>query len=164
MIKYDSSKATEGQFAPLPAGDYECIIESGAVKKGSTGNEYIDFKLKVRDDVDGQAYGGRVLWGKLHFTEASHGILMGFLKNIGTPEGKEFPTIESLKDYAVGKAISARVKITQWKGEDRNEVAYMNASKVGGGKIDNPLDDVPMNDPFANSDPTELLNSDDLPF
>jgi hypothetical protein len=174
FLKADSSKASTG-FEVLPAGQYECFIESGAVKTYSTGSTGIEFKLKVRDDVEGQKYGGRALWGKLFFTANTEGVVQGFVKAIGTPDGHEFESEDDLKDYAIGRAILAQVKVTQYKGEDRNEVSYMNESKVGGGKIDNPLDIAAKQDPFADTSRTDNdpfaagggpieINDDDLPF
>ena len=169
FFKVNPDQATSGEFEVLPAGDYECFIESGAVKKSAAGNEYLDFKLKVRDDVEGQKYGGRILWGKLHFTEGAMGVTQGFLIAMGAPKDKEFASIEDVKNYVVGKATLAKVKVTQYQGTDRNEVSYMNASKVGGGKIDDPLAEatggVLSNDPFASGGgPIELTDDDDLPF
>lgn len=163
-FKFNSEKATSGTFEPLPEGSYECYIESGAIKTSSAGNRYVDFKLKVRDDVDGQAYGGRILWGKLHFTEASEGVLHGFLKAIDTPEGKDFGEdhVTTIKDYAVGRAILAVVGFREWKGEIRNEVKYMNASKVGGGKVDSPFDTETASNPLAVQGID--IKDDDLPF
>lgn len=174
FLKADSTKASTG-YAVLPAGKYECFIESGAVKTYSTKNKGIEFKLKVRDDVEGQDFGGRILWGKLFFTDNTEGVIQGFVKAIGTPDGHEFATIEDLKDYAIGRAILAQVKVTEYKGEDRNEVSYMNESKVGGGKIDNPLEMADNNDPFADTSRTDNdpfstgggpieVSDDDLPF
>lgn len=168
MIRFDSKKATENNFAPIPAGNYECIIESGVCKKASTGTEYIDFKLKVRDDVEGQAHGGRILFGKVFYTEAAMGMFHGFLGSIGATEDMNFPNLEAVKNYAVGKAIGAKVKITKFEGEDRNEVGYMFTSKVGGGKIDDPLamatGGVQSNDPFAAGGGPIEISDDDLPF
>lgn len=170
FFQYDSKAATG--FDVLPAGKYECFIESGAVKTASTGAPGINFKLKVRDDVEGQEHGGRVLFGKLWFTENTGGIINGFIKSLGAPEGKEFATIEELRDYAVGRAILAVVKVKPYQGVDQNEVSYMNASAIGGGKEDSPFDAAPSDDPFsrASEDPFKQgggpieVSDDDLPF
>lgn len=160
-------------FDVLPAGSYECFIESGTCKSATTGAPGIQFKLKVRDDVEGQLHGGRVLFGKLWFTENTTGIIQGFLKSIGVPDGKEFATAEEMRDYAVGRAILAKVVVKEYKGEDQNEVSYMNESKVGGGKVSDPFD-VPSDDPFkktsVDDDPFATgggpieVSDDDMPF
>lgn len=155
FIKADHSKASEG-FTAIPEGNYETFIESGAKKTGPTGTEYIAFKLKVRDDIEGQSHGGRVLFGNLYFTENTTGIVNGFLKAIGTPDGKEFATIEDLIKFATGKAILAKVGQREYKGEIQNEVKYMNESKVGGGRLE---------DPFAEETTAPIeVSDDDLPF
>lgn len=172
-FQFDKKKATG--FAPIPDGNYECIIESGVVKTAGTGTKYIDFKLKVRDDVVDQSYGGRVLFAKLFFTENTEGMVHGFLDAIGTPEGQAFNSadggVTSIKDYAVGKAVLAKVAITVYEGNERNEVKYMNASKVGGGKVDDPFGNGDVNnpqraeeDPFSKGSGPIQVSDDDLPF
>lgn len=164
---FNSAKVSDRpDFSAIPEGNYECFIESGVSKVAASGTKYIDFKIKVRDDVKGQAHGGRVLFGKLFFTEKTEGIVHGFLKAIDTPEGKDFGEdyINAIKDYATGKAILAVVGQREYKGEIQNEVKYMNASKVGGGRVDSPFDTVASNDdPFATDAPIEI-SDDDLPF
>lgn len=155
FYKADKSKASTG-FAVIPAGKYECFIESGQDKVASTGSPMIEFKLKIRDDIEGQEFGGRVLFGRLVFTENTEGIVNGFLQAIGVPDGHEFQTIQELVKFSTGKAVLANVKVTTYKGEERNEVSYMNESKVGGGKIE---------DPFANdNDVPPVVDDSDLPF
>ena len=167
-FKFDSKKASNNDFAPIPEGNYECIIEAGEVKTFSTGTKGINFKLKVRSDVDGQQYGGRVLFGTLFFTESTEGVVHGFLDAIGTPEGYDFGEdyITAIKDYAIGRAISAKVAVETYQGKERNAVKYMNKSKVGGGKVDDPFapqSAASNNDPFASSGAIEV-SDDDLPF
>jgi len=168
FIKADKSKAKS--FTPIPEGNYECFIESGASKTASTGTPQIDFKLKVRDDIEGQEFGGRILWGRLFFNENTEGIVNGFLQAVDVPDGKEFETAQDLINFVTGKAILAKVKIETYKGEDRNVVGYMNASKVGGGKIEDPFSSPQQGtraeeDPFArDSDAPIEISDDDLPF
>lgn len=178
FFKSDSSKATTG-FTTIPAGKYEMFIEAGAKKQTGAGAPMINFALIMREDVPGQEqYKGRKFWTNLVFQENTEGIVQGFLKAIGAPDGKEFPTIEAFIDYSVGKAVLADVKIGEYKGEERNEIGFMNASKVGGGKVDDPFETVnvadPLDnggnytrveeDPFANSSGPIEVSDDDLPF
>jgi hypothetical protein len=178
FIKANHSKATEG-FKPMPAGKYEAIIEAGAFKHASTGAPMINWKFAIRDDVEGQeVYKGRFQFSNLVFTEATEGVVNGFLKAIGVPDGMEFPDSQALIDYATGKAVEISVKIKKYEGEDRNEVGFINASKVGGGKVDDPFLTLnagdPLDnggtytrveeDPFANSSGPIEVSDDDLPF
>lgn len=164
FYKTDHSQAGNTDFEVLPVGKYECFIESGEPKKASTGSDGIEFVLKVRDDVEGQSYGGRKVWYRLWFTPNTDGIVQGFLKAIGAPDGKEFPTIKEFADYAVGRAVQANVKHREYQGKTYEDVNYLNASAVGGGKIDSPFDEQPMADPFAETAGTVEVDDDDLPF
>lgn len=179
FIKANHSKATEG-FPVIPAGKYEALIEAGAFKYASTGADMINWKFAIRDDVPGQEnLKGRLLFSNLVFNENTEGVVQGFIKAIGVPDGMEFPTHDEFIAYAVGKAVLLDVKVKKYQGDDKNEVGFINASKVGGGKVDDPF--LAMNvadpldnggnytrvdeDPFAqnHSGPIEV-DSDDLPF
>lgn len=177
MIKTNHSKA--GNFENLPAGTYEVIISGGAFKRASTGSDMINWAFTVRDDVEGQEqYKGRKLWSNLVFNENTEGIVQGFLKAIDTPDGKEFASYDELIKYATGRAVSLKVNIETYQGDERNNVKSINAPKVEGGKVDNPLDTIasgdPLdnggnytkveNDPFANSSGPIEVSDDELPF
>lgn len=177
FFKSDSSKASN--FDTIPAGKYEMFIEAGAKKQTQAGAPMINFALIMREDVPGQEqYKGRKFWTNLVFQENTEGIVQGFLKAIGAPDGKEFPTIEAFIDYSVGKAVLADVKIGEYQGNARNEIGFMNASKVGGGKVDDPFETInagdPLNnggdytrvdeDPFSNNSGPIEVSDDDLPF
>ncbi len=165
-IKFNSAKASTG-FAPIPAGKYECFIDGGVLKTASTGNPMISWKFKVRDDVEGQQYGGRVLFNNLTFTENTEGMVHGFLKAIGTPEGKEFADYNEIITYATGKAVLVRVGTRVYKGEEQNDVKGVEASQVGGGKVDDPFaatTTTSSTDPFANAPKPIEVSEDDLPF
>lgn len=155
MIKTNHSEA-QGGFAPIPVGKYEVFIESGQAKKTSAGAPMINWKLNIRGDVEGQEYGGRKLFTNLVIQENTMGMVQGFLKAIGSPDGAEYPNEQALIDFATGRAVKVSVKITQYKGEDRNEVGYFMETEVGGGKLE---------DPFANSTTgNEIIAVDDKKF
>lgn len=178
FIKTNHSKASTG-FTPIPAGKYEVLIETGAFKFASTGSPMINWKFAIRDDVEGQeAYKGRFLFSNLVFNENTEGMVNGFLKAIGAPDGMEFPDSSDLIKYAEGKAVLLNVKIKPYNGEDRNEVGFIEASKVGGGKEDDPFLAMNVadplensgthtqveNDPFAQGSGPIEVSDDDLPF
>lgn len=157
MIKTNHEEA-QGGFSPIPVGKYEVFIESGKAMKTSSGSPMINWKLNIRGDVEGQEYGGRKLFTNLVIQENTMGMVQGFLKAIGSPDGAEYPNEQALIDFATGRAAKVTVKITQYKDEDRNEVGYFMESEVGGGKVD---------DPFAGQASTAApitVDPDDLPF
>lgn len=161
-----------GGFQPLPAGKYELFIESGEPKTTTAGSPMINWKLTVRDDVEGQQGGGRKLFTNLVFQENTEGMVQNFLKAIGSPDGVEYETTQEVIDFAKGKAVKATVKITTYKGEERNEIGYFMTSEAGGGKVEDPFGNAAQTggskvdeDPFANTSggPIEI-DEDDLPF
>lgn len=171
LVKTNHNEASTG-FAPIPAGKYEVFIESGQSKTTSAGSPMINWKLTIRDDVEGQGYGGRKLFTNLTIQENTMGMVQGFLKAIGSPDGKDYNTAQEIIDFATGRAARVTVKITEYKGEDRNEVGGFMESEVGGGKLDDPFaqsnvsgsSQAPAEDPFANSKGPIEINEDDLPF
>lgn len=179
MIKVNHKKA--GNFDALPEGVYEVIIEAGQYKSASTGADMINWKFKVRDDVEAQSqFKGRFLFSNLVFTDTTEGIVQSFLKAIGTKDGQDFNSFDELIKFATGRAVSLKVTIEQYKGDDKNVVKSVNAPKVAGGKIDSPFGDGEVatgdpldnggehtrvdNDPFATSNGPIEVNDDDLPF
>ena len=168
LIKTNHS-AAQGGFAPLPVGKYEVFIESGQAKTTAKGSPMINWKLNVRGDVEGQGFGGRKLFTNLVIQENTMGMVQGFLKAVGSPEGAEYADAQAVIDFATGRAVKVTVKITQYKGEDRNEVGYFMESEVGGGKISDPFaapaeTATAQEDPFANNTAPIEVSEDDLPF
>lgn len=157
MIKTNHKEA-QGGFAPITPGKYEVFIESGQVKLTAAGAPMINWKLTVRDDIEGQEFGGRKLFTNLVIQDNTMGMVQGFLKAVGSPDGAEYADAKAVVDFATGKAVRVSVKITEYKGEERNEVGYFMESEAGGGK---------MEDPFANAaqnDKPIEVDEEDLPF
>lgn len=172
MALVSTNHKEAGGFKPLPVGKYEVFIESGQAKKTAAGSPMINWKLTVRDDVEGQEGGGRKLFTNLVIQENTMGMVQGFLKAVGAPDGMDFETAEEIINFAKGKAVRVSVKITQYQGEDRNEIGYFMESEAGGGKVEDPFANTAQTggskvdeDPFANTSggPIEV-DEDDLPF
>lgn len=148
-------------FDVLPVGKYEVFIESGQPKTTSAGSPMINWKLNIRNDVE-QVGGGRKLFTNLVIQENTMGMVQGFLKAVGSPEGAEYATAQDVINFATGRAVKVSVKIVQYQGDDKNEVGYFMESDVGGGST------APSDDPFfagAGSAPAPIeVDEDDLPF
>lgn len=179
FIKANHANASAG-FTVMPAGKYEVLIDSGAFKYASTGSPMINWKFAIRDDVEGQEqFKGRFQFSNLVFNENTEGVVQGFIKAIGVPDGMDFKEPQDLIEYAKGKAVLINVKIKMYQGEERNEVGFINESAIGGGKEDDPFLAMNVADPLENGgnytrvdeDPFSQNNSgpievsdDDLPF
>lgn len=181
FLKANHNQASTG-FAPLPAGKYELFIESGQVKTTSSGSPMINWKLVVRADVQGQTGGGRKIFSNLVFQENTAGMVHGFYKAIGVPDGHEFGSFEDIVAFAKNRPVKATLKVTTYKGEDRNEIGYFMPSEVGGQLAATPAPaanqvpnfSAPQPDPFATNAPSEdpfavsngpvTVSEDDLPF
>ena len=180
FLRANHNQASTG-FAPLPAGKYELFIESGELKRTSSGSPMINWRLVVRGDVQGQQGGGRKLFTNLVFQENTVGMVHGFYKAIGVPDGHEFGSFEDIIAFAKNRPVKATVKITQYQGNDRNEIGYFMPSEVGGqltptapptpNQVPNfttapsdPFATRAQQDPFANTGGPTSVSEDDLPF
>lgn len=156
MITVNYGKAQDG-FDLIKKGWYEVIVSAAEVKKSENGNEYINMRLTIRDDVD-QEYKGRGVFHSLFFTAKTEGIVQGFLKAIQAPEGHTFTSVQEINDYIKGKPLKANViqKKKYNSDEMTNAVSSVKETEypLTGGQID----------PF-NSDTNSIdIIEDDLPF
>lgn len=165
MLKANHNAASD--FSPLAPGQYECFIEAGAVKQTQAGSPMINWKIKVRNDIPGQAGGGRVIFDNLVIQENTMGMVQGFIKALGVPDGHEFDSPDggatALRDYAVGRPVIANLKIGEWNGNERNEISYYKISQAGGTSPDVAKQSAPQ-DPFAAGNKPVEVSEDDLPF
>ena len=59
--------AEEGNFDPIPSGDYRAQVDKVESKNDKNGNEYFNVKFKV---IGGE-FAGKVIWDNVFFTEKS---------------------------------------------------------------------------------------------
>lgn len=152
-IKFNSKK-TGGTFE-IVEGVREVFIEEAKLGTASTGTEGVKLKFKIRNDVD-QPDAGRVVFNDIWYKpETSEFGIMNLLAAVGTPEDKDFNSLQEVAAYVEGKAIKvtlAKRKGTgQYAGKDYQDTKKMEPSDVGGGRVDNPFEQGAASDPFAQS-------------
>ena len=150
-IKFNSKKT--GNF-DIIEGVREVFIETATYGTASTGTEGIKLKFKIRNDVD-QPEAGRVVFNDIWYVpeKAEFGI-MNLLAAVGTPEDKDFSSLQEIAAYVEGKAIKVtlakRMGTGQYAGKEYQDTKKMEPSDVGGGRVDNPFEQGAASDPFAN--------------
>ena len=175
VIKVNHSQA--GGFAPLPVGEYECIIDGATYKRASTGSDMVAMKVKVRGDVPNQQGAGRVIFNNLVFNEKTAGMVQSFFKAVGIPDGHEFNSYEEIAQWITGKPIRAKLGIREYNGNENNEIKFVLAPKAGAPAPDlsqatDPFAGGPnltppvTADPFATGayTPPADVTEDDMPF
>jgi Protein of unknown function (DUF669) len=192
FFKQDNKRAQENanSFAPLPEGDYEVFATVGKyeAEPGKTPN--INLQFTVRSDVEQEGKGRKVFhrfWISQVMTpregqtkspyEWCMQNIEEFGMHVGIPDGAEFPDEAAWVNYILGKPVKARLKITEYDGKERNEIAWFNKSDypnmkeqvskgVAEGTSVPPAGKAPVDheDPFANDGTPIDISDDDLPF
>lgn len=111
---------------PLPAGDYTAEIRA-AVRKTSanTGNDYVSVTFYISADeypadyTDGDPDGMTLNYMRVSMADTVPGRyrLKKFIESIGAKGGKAI----DLNDW-VGLTATVHVNVSEWEGEQRNEI------------------------------------------
>lgn len=119
FIKSDYSKNEESNFEPLPAAEYEMIIQSAQERATKNGAESLQLKLVVRNDLDGsnenqKKYHNRVVFMDNWKRKATNQYdMQGFqyiLDACKIPEGTDIPTVQAFMDMISGKPVNVYVQ------------------------------------------------------
>lgn len=159
------------EFTPVDEGEYEVTIVSYRYKTTSTGKEQLEFKLKIREDVE-QKFRGRYLWYTITRKDGDRAFNYYFINQLlvatkNCPDyrerfGKEF---DEVLQYLMGREfrLTATVREAVDGGKPGNDVdgnsfteskwntTHPKMQKVADGVEGKNLDSIEMTD-------------DDLPF
>lgn len=149
FLKTDYSNT--GDFAPLPVGDYECIVSAATVKPTSTGKQMVSVKLTIREDVEQQGQ-KRNFFDNLVVQDNMMWKFNQVSKAAQLPEGEEIASVEDFAQAILYKPVVIRNKHEVYNGETQDRVASWKVSETEGGE-------------FAGADGGSLdISDDDLPF
>lgn len=122
FLKTDYSNNTGGNFEPVPAGNYEMIINNAQEQATKNGAESLQIDLLVRNDLDGVTdlaetnakYHNRHIFVDNWKRRATNQYdLEGFqyiLQAVGVPEGTPLKTVEDFMKLITGAAVKVYVK------------------------------------------------------
>lgn len=150
FLKTDYSNT--GDFAPLPVGDYECIVSAATVKPTSTGKQMVSVKLTIREDVEQQGQ-KRNFFDNLVVQDNMMWKFNQVSKAAQLPEGEEIASVEDFAQAILYKPVVIRNKHEVYNGETQDRVASWKVSEVDGG------DFTPTGDGGSID-----ISDDDLPF
>ena len=155
FLKVDYSNT--GDFAPLPIGDYECIVASAEVTTASTGSTMIKAKLTIREDVDQQGK-KRNFFDNLVIADNMMWKFAQVLKACGLSqdEANALATPEDMAAAIQYKPVVIRNKHRVYQGETQDSVGSWKPSTLEDGSV-------PEGDPFAGGGQIDI-SDDDLPF
>lgn len=135
MPKYTKDDFKD-DYELLPDMDAEVIIENAEIKTAKTSNkEYISIMYRIRDDVEGQENGGRVIFESI-FADKNHDgefdrRKIGKILSTQTSdddEELEFEDNDELVQYLNGIYLLVHInkkEADEYHTEDYNEIKYL---------------------------------------
>ncbi|MGN9066647.1 DUF669 domain-containing protein [Ligilactobacillus agilis] len=135
---YSNVNNNQGNYEPIPDGDYEMLILSASEEVAKTGTQSIVFKMVVRNDLD-QAlpstngkYHNRIVWARTWKMKDTgkyiEDIFQRILWAVGVPEGTKINSLEEFFNIVWNKPIKVPVYIEeneyQGKKTKRNNIRF----------------------------------------
>lgn len=130
------------EFPVAPMGRYTLEIASATDEKNGNplitknGDPYVSVRLKI---ADGTHKGVSIFHNVTFLPEGNpgYGMAIKWLKEIGEPWEGEF---EVMPEQWIGNKVEAMVKVVKdFKGNDKNEIAWLISEEVKGPKDDTPF-------------------------
>ena len=182
MFKVDYSNTQENSFAPLPTGNYECVIESSQEITTKNNKEGLNLRLVVRNDLKNAPalaetngkHADRLLFDT-HWKREIDGRyiykmedLMYVLKAVQIPEGTEIKSMDDLHELLRDKPVKiyTKVEYSDYSGEDENVIAPWGYSVSDFPQVQHvkKSKDGETEGAFKKNDNTTDITNEDLPF
>lgn len=155
FLRTDYSDVNTG-FAPLPIGEYECIVSEVKVDKTSTNKPMLKVTLTVREDIE-QEGKKRKFFDNIVEQENMMWKFQQVAKAAQLPAGVDLETLADFASAIQYKPVRIKNKHEEYNGEKQDRIAYWLESKVEtvdgghgnfsqaeGGQIDISDDDLPF--------------------
>ena len=186
LFKTNYEEVGNNDFAPLPTGEYECIINDVTEKATKNGKESMNISLIVRNDLkqvpelkeQNGKYADRWVfvdeWKRYVDDRYIYKMdnFMHYLAAVGIPEGTEIKDMEHLFSLLRGKPVLVYIKQEEntYNGNTTmvNTVAPWNFKQTKFPQVNHVFKDKKEesseSNPFANSKGPVDISDDDLPF
>ena len=107
-LKSIKENSGDGEFSPISEGRYDLEIESGQEKTARSGNQMLEFTLKVI----GPDFANRKVWANISLLETAQIYLIRLLEAAGKEDViKEDVSTEDVIKALVGEKVSGYIKI-----------------------------------------------------
>jgi hypothetical protein len=120
-----------GDFAPLPIGEYECIVSKTEVAQTSTGKPMLKVTLTVREDVE-QAGQKRKFFDNMVEQENMMWKFNQVAKAAQLEEGLDLETLADFGNAILYKPVRIKNKHEVYNGETNDRIANWKESQYGG--------------------------------
>lgn len=128
LVKQAQESGASTSYEPVPAGDYEVVVEAVDCKPTKKGDPMLTLTLKV---VDGEAK-NRKFWHRMAFIPGNGvGLAINFrqLDALGaTPLLEQGGTLEQVAGFIKNKRAVAKIGFGKDSYSDKNEVKDLKAS------------------------------------
>jgi hypothetical protein len=144
FFKTDYKEVGDGNFTPIPEGEYEAVISEAKKETFKSGNEGVKLTLTIRTDVD-QPGQKRKVFDNLTITEKAMFKFQQVTKAAGFPEGMDFPSVEAFIKAVTFKAVRVIIKHEMYNGNPQDRVGFYKEATVpytgspSGGPAANPF-------------------------
>jgi hypothetical protein len=131
-----SVQAKNNSFEILPEGDYGLIVETAKETTSKGGDPMIKVTFGV------QEHDNKKVFANLVFNEKCAGILTNFYRALGN-QVEEGEPIDFEANDIIGQEVDAKLRVGEFEGKKKNEVAFYYEQKEPEVKDVEP-DDVPF--------------------
>ena len=124
MVAFDKLFDEFGKGSePVPPGVYDLVIVKVEPKKTQNGKDMFQVQCKV----EGGPHANRTLFHRFTISPESDGAMRWFFGDmkrlgLGSDFWKTSPTMEKASESMVNRRFRGDVKITEWQGQERNEI------------------------------------------
>jgi hypothetical protein len=131
FLRTDYSEVNTG-FAPLPVGEYECIVSDVKVATTSTNKPMLKVTLTVREDVEQEGQ-KRKFFDNIVEQENMMWKFQQVAKAAQLPQGEDIDTLADFASAIQYKNVRIKNKHEVYNGETQDRIAYWMESNGGAG-------------------------------
>ena len=135
---------------PLPADDYDLVIVNATHKQTQNGKPMFNIQCKVESGPHAK----RTVFHRFVVSRESEGAMryfFGDMRNLGLGQDfwKRNPTNDQICEALNNRRFRGKIVITQYQGQDRNEVDRVNPPRAQAGAAPPPPQSAPAAPPAA---------------
>lgn len=163
---YDFTNVQD-DFGLIAGGEYEAIIEKVELKQYSTGTEYINLQIRIREDFE-QEHKNRVVFDKIlkeKDTQVFNRQRLTRLLRATVPNDTplKFDTLDEILDTIHGKKVRVVVsqRYNEFFDEDENFIYYYKPSSAPDKELTPKQSEPPTTEPASSG---TITNTDEVPF
>jgi hypothetical protein len=123
LVQEAKASGTTTDYEPLPAGDYNVVVEKAEATNSKKGDPQLVVTFVVQDGVHAK----RKLWHRLTFIPGNGvGLAINFrqLDALGaTPLLEQGGSLAQVAGFLTGKSATVAVKQREWNGKMQNDVS-----------------------------------------